>query len=234
MRLTGWLAVAAVVLSGGLAQAQTYNAPVEAGTKLVLEPTVSLQTVSYRGVDSFPVYSWEVKRKLVGVGVYIPMAPVLSLDFNGGLVFDSEVNDLDQEGDGHYLGAGLDWLAVHNSALGLTAYLKLDQISEEWKPYSYTQTVTEGHVGALLTFSPNAAFFPYVGLDLVPYNESEIEAEKPAPYPYYTRAHSVDVEREDNLMLRLGALIKLSSLALRPEVILLGERTFQFSLLFPL
>ena len=182
---------------------------------LTLGPSLSFSKVEYEDEND---NVFEVKRKTIGLGLTYNTGNV-GLLFQAAHNMESEILESNlKKGKGYMLGAGANFLIYSQNKLSFIGYGLLNYVSDSYKKDKpkVEMDVTDIHLGMLLAVKANRLVTFYGGLDLVPYSDGDIKRAK----------SKVDIEREELLNLKLGLDFTFPSVNLRPEVTLIGEKTF--------
>jgi hypothetical protein len=187
--------------------------------ELNLGPALSFSKVEYTDKND---NLFEIERKTIGLGLVYKINPSVGLLFQAGHTMKAEYKDSNlEDGKGYMLGAGANFLMYRHNKLSLLGYGLFNYVSDEYKP-NVEMNVTDIHLGLLTAIRGNNVVTFYAGLDFVPYSEGEIKYKK----------YKKDVERDDMFNLKLGFDFTLPGVNLKPEVTLIGEKTFTLSAMF--
>jgi hypothetical protein len=229
-RVKGWM-----VMAGGLffLSLQTQRSTVFAlmpqdplGTpkaNTVVSPTLTLSSIPYepkRGSD------FEIDRKILGVGVTLPLGAEVDADLGFGLILDSEVENINEDGDGYQLLFGVKSMVHRAGSMGIHvngAFLLSSEKIEDGN-VTYEYDIKELHLGTTLAMISSPKVLPYVGLDLAIMSDGESKVKTPLG------TGKGDFERDDMVDLRLGLKLPLGKVGFKAEALLLGETTINLGL----
>jgi hypothetical protein len=164
----------------------------------------------------------KVDRKILAGGLSYGISSQASLLVQGGLIYDADFKNSDEDGKGGLLGFGAN-LQVHRiRAMSFGSYLFMNYTTEKYDSGAVDVQLSaiDLHLGAVATFLVSDSLQPYCGLEIIPYSDGEFEVDSGILNV------AVDLERDNLLNLKLGINIAFGALAFRPEVILMGEETF--------
>lgn len=189
---------------------------VSSGGGLNLGPTLSFSKVEYEDEND---NIFEVKRKTIGLGITYGVSSDVNILFQFGHTFKSEIEDYKLKGDGYMLGTGVGFNFYNRGRLGFAGYGLLNYVDDTYKKKKnkVEMDVTDIHLGCLLVVRVNRVVNFFGGFDMVPYSDGSF---KPS---------DISVERDDFLNLKLGMDFTLPSVNIKPEVTLIGEKTFAVS-----
>jgi hypothetical protein len=211
-----------LLLVGGTAGAQILvDTAKPTGTGFGLGPTLAISNVEYENEDG---NTFEVDRKTIGLGIVGNVTRSVAILFQAGHTFESEFEDSDIEGEGYMIGGGLSFLMYGRGRLSLVGYTLLNYVSDSFgkKKPKIDMDVMDLHIGFLPVVRANSVVSLYAGVDLVPYSDGQIEF----------KDSKIDIERENMANLKLGMLFTLPDVTLKPEVTLIGEKSFAFMATF--
>lgn len=216
------LLLLAVLLAPAPAFAQMYTDPVSnAGNgRSRAFGVFSASEIDYEGKHQSDA---EIERKVLGLEIDYGFDPTIDFVGQAGFIMKTEVEDIDEDGNGFTFGGGLRVLVHREQKLNVSAYGMFTYQSEEidgddWK---YEIETYDFHLGSMVGFMLAPKAMPYVGLDLVAYDDGEAKFK-----PDGGSSTKADIERDDILNMKLGILAFVNTMILRGEVTLLGEQTF--------
>ena len=191
----------------------------------------SVSTIEYdfgRDVD--------VERKILFSEAGFGLARNLDLYGQLGVIFDSEIEDVDYDGKGYMIGLGARFMVHQANGLKVTAYGLLNFTMEEFEgenmsvDVSCDVDITDLHVGSTVSFAANDTIRPYGGLELILSSDGDTKCRFKSGSATATSKN--DADRDDRLNLHAGLNFQASSsLIVRPALILAGETTFVISVL---
>lgn len=213
----------AVVVSGlagsTTALSQMIAAPVAPGDAGFWGAYLSLNEVDYEIENNGNV---EVDRKILGVDFSNPLNSKVAFFGHGGLIFDAETDPGDaDDGKGLIFGGGLRASLYKTQGIEFFGYGFFDYSYERLEVGSLKETIKMMELigGGTATFRGLDNVVPYAGLELVPFSDGEGEVDT-------ANGIEFDIERDDLLGLKLGALVDLKGFFIRPELALMHEQTF--------
>lgn len=189
----------------------------------VVSPTLTLSSIPYEpklGND------FEIDRKVLGVGVILPLGAEVDADLGFGLILDSEVENINEDGDGYQLLFGVKSLVHRAGSMGVHVngafLLSSEKITDGSVTYEYD--IKELHLGTTLAMVSSPKVQPYVGLDLAIMSDGESKVKSPGG------TGKSKFERDDLFDLRLGLKLPLGKIGFKAEALLLGETTINLGL----
>lgn len=193
----------------------------------VVNPTLTMSNITYepkRGNE------FDIKRKILGVGVVLPLGSNTDADLGFGLILDSEVDGIYEDGEGYQLLFGIKSMVHRAGSLGVHVNGSFGISSEKIKDgtTSYEFDLNELHLGTTLALMSSPKIQPYAGLDLTLMSDGETKVKTSAGNG------KSDFERDDILDLRLGIKVPVGKVAFKAEVLLLGQSTINLGLDLPL
>lgn len=169
---------------------------------------------------------FDIERKILAVEFASGMAPDVDIVGDIGLITDSEIDNVDADGDGYVFGFGVRSVVHKESNWRASAFGIFSYQSEEFEgDNDWTLEVDsyDIHTGAVALFLMTPKFQPYAGLDLALYSDGSAKVKG-------SGRGKEDIERDDLINLKFGANFNFTRLTLRPELTLFGEKTFSLAL----
>lgn len=177
--------------------------------------------IEYESDDS----EFDVERKILGIELSHGVSREVDVIGQAGFIMDTEVERIDEDGDGFLFGGGARFEIAQSGSLRLLGFGLLSFQTEEIKDGSFKLELDthELHTGVVSAFHISRTIIPYAGLDIILFDDGEAKASNG------NFSSEDDVERDDMFSLKLGANLDLASVTMRPEVTILGEQTFLFA-----
>jgi hypothetical protein len=188
-------------------------------------PSLSLSEIDYKNEDD---NVFGVERNTIGLGVVGGITRNVSLLFQAGHTYESKFNESKLEGEGYMFGGGIGFEMYSHKRVTMVGYGLLNYVSDTYKLKNHRpkkeikMTVTDLHLGWITLLRANQYISLFGGLDLVPYSDGKITY----------RDYELEVERDDLVNLKLGMSFDLPSVTIKPEVTLIGEKTFTMMVTF--
>jgi hypothetical protein len=213
------LFVVSVFGGSSAAFSQMIAAPVAPANSSFWGAYLSLNEMDYEVENSENV---EVDRKILGVDFSNPLNAQVAFFGHGGLIFDSETDPGDaDDGKGLIFGGGLRASLYKTQGIEYFGYGFFDYSYERLEVGSLKETIKMMELigGGTATFRGLDNVVPYAGLELVPFSDGEGEVDT-------ANGIEFDIERDNFLGLKMGALVDLKGFFIRPELALMHEQTF--------
>lgn len=164
----------------------------------------------------------EIERKILGLGIQHKLSPKMRLIGQLGLIIDSETNPgAVKDGSGFILGMGVQGDIWQKNNLGAQWYGLFSHLNENLEtPNSaeFDVSTNEIHLGGIFYIAIEKNFFPYVGLELIPYSDGTIKSKE--------GSGEGDIERDDFLNMRLGFIAQVDNIELGLDICTGGEQAF--------
>lgn len=176
----------------------------------------------------------EVERMVIFGGMDYGLGKDTDLVFQAGFIVDSEYDDTELDGSGFMAGGGVRSRFFREGRMSASGHAFMNYLTEEFEggyqvgavksDVTLEVSLLEFHVGATATFAATPAFHLFGGLELVPISDGDADLKFKSGVN--TGSTDTNVERDDIMNLRLGAIIKTESIDLSPFLIFAGETTF--------
>ena len=179
--------------------------------------------------------SGDIKRKTIAFDLGHGVSDKMDAFGQFGFIFDDEAKVFDAggfspEGKGFMFGGGVRGLAYRLHQVDLHGYGLFNYTSEEFEDKNGGVKITiKQHIydfqgGLVGKYQINSDAAVYGGLELVFMSDGKADVKVSGG-----GTSDSDVERDDKMNLRVGAIFDVSSFAIRPELTLMGEETFMIS-----
>lgn len=211
--------LACTLLYPGFASSQVLVDTISLNSDLSLGPVLSFSKVEYKNENDS---TFEVKRKTLGLGLVYKVNPDVGVLFQAAHTLDAEFENSDlDDGEGYMLGTGVNFVMYNQGKLSLLGYGLINYVNDTYDKFKpkHEMDVTDIHLGMLMAVKANRTVTFYGGLELIPYSEGSIKRGK----------YETDIERDEMLNLKLGLDFTFPNMNLKPEVTLIGEKTFTVS-----
>lgn len=237
MKFKNIVVTGAAILTGAQANAQMLSNPTlksAAGANHVgASFAVSSLDYTAEGIGEL-----EVERKIIGFELSTGLNGYLDGFVQAGITTSGTAAIQEKKGvetlggaSGLMLGVGTRGVVFRDESgfASVFGLLNFTQDTFEGKIRSSEEAVdiktdlTDIHLGALYNLDYAPDLKPYAGIEVIFASEGKVRTSRELGNL------SQDLERENDLSLRFGANIDLDKSVLRPEVILLGERTVSIS-----
>lgn len=191
--------------------------------------TFQASEIEYEGDNN----TADVERKTLGAELSYGVTPDVDVVAQLGLIMESEIEDVDEEGDGFTFGAGVRALAYRSGKTSVTGFGMFNYQTEEFEydvgaaDVKYELDTYDFHIGGMVSHAVTPTVAPYAGIDLVAFDDGE--GKSTVKVAGQSQSDDSDVERDDILNLKLGANFQVSKAQVRPEATLIGEQTFSLS-----
>jgi hypothetical protein len=174
---------------------------------------LSLSKIDYK-TENDDIFT--VKRKTLGLTLNHRLDQNISLLAQLGYNFESILEKTEYEGSGYMAGVGVNLRLYQGNRLSFLAYGLLNFISDHFtKPnYSTDFENIDIHLGGLMFIRASSLVGLYGGIDLIPYSEGTIG-----------KKIKTNIKRDKAVNLKLGLEFTTPSVAIRPEITLIGEKT---------
>jgi hypothetical protein len=213
------LPLVAVLLASAPAAAQMISDPITVvGDRTQVEGVFQTNDVDYEGDGND---DFNVEEKILGINVATGVSPSVDLYGSLGLIIDADAEDFDNDGIGFAFGGGARSVVHKTQDLRVSAYgtLTLQKVDFEENDVEVKVTTTDLHGGAVCGFIVSPTVMPYAGLDLDLFSDGEAKVKAAG------LSGDDDIERDDIVSLRIGAVFSLDTLVVRAEALVLGEDT---------
>jgi hypothetical protein len=224
-KLLNTIIIGCGLLYGTLAKSQILVDTVSPNkaSDLYLGPVFSFSTIEYKDDND---NTFKVERKTIGLGINYKISQNVGLLFQAGYTLKSKFIGANEtyKGKGYMFGAGANFTMYRKGKVAFLGYGLLNYVSDDYKKPIFSMNVTDIHLGGILAIQANHAVTFYSGVDLIAYSGGTVKYQK----------SEVDIERSDMLSLKLGLDFTLSNVNIKPELTLLGEKTFTLSASFAL
>lgn len=181
---------------------------------------LSLSKVDYKN-ESDDIFT--VKRKTLGLTLNHKLDQNISLLAQLGYNFESQLEKTEYEGTGYMAGVGVNLRLYQGSRLSFLTYGLLNYVADHFERPNYTTDfeIIDIHLGGLMLIRASSLVSLYGGIDLIPYSDGTIG-----------KTVKANIKRDKAVNLKLGLEFTTPSVAIRPEVTLIGEKTITIGATF--
>ena len=184
----------------------------------VLSPTLSLSDITY---DPEQGNEFDIERKILGLGLSFPLGSNASGDFALGVITETEVENINEDGSGYQILFGGKGMIHRSGSMAINVHGSFSLLSETIKDGSFKVELetTELRLGSTISAILSSKIVPYAGLELNLLSDGKQKRKTSFG------TSDFDYERDDMLGLRLGTKILVGQAGFKAEALLMGERT---------
>jgi hypothetical protein len=170
---------------------------------------------------------FDVENLVVAAGLGLGLTPGLRLSFQAGVIPSSDASFIPEKGDGHVFGLGLSKTLVATRRMRAGLY---GNVSRTTQRYSFEEsgqgidaemTTTDLRLGATIAAALSSAVSLFSSIEAVLFSDGDLDTRSEAG-----TSGKASVERVERFVLRVGASFMSGRYGVRPEVALVGERSF--------
>lgn len=184
--------------------------------------------------------SREIERTIFALEAQYGVKSNIEVFAQFGFINKMEYENVDEDGDGTMLGAGVRGTFLNKGPWAIQGYGLLNFTNEEIDTFKYRGIdvkvkidLTEFEGGVIAEYNSSNEFSFYGGIALVPYSDGDVKVT--ASIPTYSESGSHSIERDDLVALRLGAQFAPSAafvihggLAFMSETTFMGGAIYRF------
>jgi hypothetical protein len=230
LNFTKFLVAIHGLIFGATLYGQNLSAPVNLPGNSAIGGLLSIGEVEYEAESNNG--DFDIDRNVIGAEFHSRSSDSMYLYGHAGFTFDAERGSGMDDGQGALLGGGVRTEVHRVEGIKMYGYGGLNFAYESWdEPFEGSSRIFELLGGFSASFAGLDKLTPYAAVEIYPYSDGTIEYEISTPVAGLGRDFEFDYERDSFAVLKLGLLISLRNLAIRPEISLLGENQFILSIL---